>query len=452
MRIILAFSLLTVACASQGARVEIDEASSSACPLGDETLFSDLEACATGKSDTGYVTSLDAREVEVTLEGEVDAGSSSKERAPLKSAQFALSSLRWGSQVYIQSLAEQFSAGAAQVEWWNDGSWQRWDDLSWLESRRVTRYRLRDVNAVVMQAKERRPAVGSSWTAVVPKDPMRVGTVAGRACVAPETRSTPHDESYWYYWRPETPGCLDAVPSTKATATVSRVLPAGTVVFPEYDKLAADGRIDVVVFFGMAESTADDDYGFILARQFERLLRPAGFTPAAAPVGRRHVRSHDGLTVTVDVLTPAEFSGLGDDANAQHFRDAVNSHEVVVFNGHSMLGASDVWADERLYADPSRYQIFFYNGCLGYEYYVTPLLEGKGDAANVDIVTNVLSTPFSVFATTSGILVSMLVSRADEGGHYSWQSILGQLNEDALGGAYYGASAVRDNAWRPPGR
>ena len=117
-----------------------------------------------------------------------------------------------------------------------------------------------------------------------------------------------------------------------------------------------------------------------------------------------------------------------------------------------MLGASDYWADERLYKDPSRYQLFFYNGCLGYEYYVAPLLAGKRDPANVDIVTNVLSTPFDVFATTSGILVAMLVSEAESGGHNSWQAILGRLNEEAIGGAYYGASAVRDNAWRPPGR
>ena len=422
------------------------------CPVGDDTLFADLEACAASKSDTGYVTSLDAREVELTVEGEVDASVSDKERAPLKSAQFALSSLRWGSQVYIQSLAEQFSAGAAQVEWSLDGRWRRWDDLSWLEGRRVTRYRLTEVNAVVMKAKERKPAVGSSWTAVVPKDPMRVASDAGRACLATDARSIPYDETYWYYWHPETPGCLDAVATTKATATVSRVMPAGSVVYPEYDKLAADGRIDVVVFFGQAESTSEDDYGFILARQFERLLKPAGFTPVNAAIGRRHVRSRNGLTVTIDVLTPAEFSGLGDHANAGKFRDAVNDHEVVIFNGHSMLGASDYWADERLYKDPSRYQLFFYNGCLGYEYYVAPLLAGKRDPANVDIVTNVLSTPFDVFATTSGILVAMLVSEAESGGHNSWQAILGRLNEEAIGGAYYGASAVRDNAWRPPGR
>jgi hypothetical protein len=48
---------------------------------------------------------------------------------------------------------------------------------------------------------------------------------------------------------------------------------------------------------------------------------------------------------------------------------------------------------------------------------VAPLLAGKRDPANVDIVTNVLSTPFDVFATTSGILVAMLVSEAESGGH-----------------------------------
>jgi hypothetical protein len=281
---------------------------------------------------------------------------------------------------------------------------------------------------------------------------MRVATTAGRACVNTDTRSQLHDETYWYHWRPETPGCLDAVATTKATATVTRVLPAGTTVYPEYDKLASDGRIDVVVFFGQAESTAEDDYGFILARQFERLLKPAGFTKAEAPIGRRHVRTRDGMTVTIDVFTPAEFSGLGDYMNVPKFREAVNAHEVVIFNGHSMLGASDYWADEQLYRDPSKYQVFFYNGCLGYEYYVAPLLAGKRDAANVDIVTNVLSTPFDVFATTSGILVAMLVSQAESGGHNSWQAILGRLNDDAIGGAYYGASAVRDNAWRPSGR
>ena len=58
-------------------------------------------------------------------------------------------------------------------------------------------------------------------------------------------------------------------------------------------------------------------------------------------------------------------SRLGDFAHFANFQKALSEHEVVAYDGHSMLGASDFWARPTY---PDFYQIFLYGGCLGYEY------------------------------------------------------------------------------------
>ena len=159
-----------------------------------------------------------------------------------------------------------------------------------------------------------------------------------------------------------------------------------------------------------------------------------------------------GITTTVDVYSPKEFRGLTDSSNVQNFYDGVASHELIVFNGHSVLGASDFWSNSQIYEDPSKYQIFLYNGCLGYEYYVTPILEGKEKSENVDLVSNVIETPFSIMVQETATSISMMTAKAEKGGVSSWQSILGKMNKIAGGDSFYGVSAARDNTYRPPGK
>src|SRR6185369_6154345 len=82
-----------------------------------------IRAEAAARSDTGWQSSLDAVEVEVTVEGDVDSAAADLERAPLSVGQFALTYLRTHARVYLQSLAEDYAHGADRIEWLVGSEW-----------------------------------------------------------------------------------------------------------------------------------------------------------------------------------------------------------------------------------------------------------------------------------------------------------------------------------------
>ena len=100
----LAFVAPVVGCG--GPEEDITDETAEECPAGaEDDIFATTEACAEKpKADTGYVTSLDAREMELTLEADVSG--SDLQEAALKSGQFALTWLRQNKDLYIQSLVD----------------------------------------------------------------------------------------------------------------------------------------------------------------------------------------------------------------------------------------------------------------------------------------------------------------------------------------------------------
>src|SRR5262245_5087515 len=116
------------------------------------TAFLDGESAEVGdgKTDTGWQSSLNAVEVEMDIEGDVDASGFGVERAPLKIGQFALTHLRKNSSVYLQSLAEDFNNGPDSIEWQIDGQWVKLSDAGNVDRSKLSRFRLRAVSAVVI--------------------------------------------------------------------------------------------------------------------------------------------------------------------------------------------------------------------------------------------------------------------------------------------------------------
>jgi hypothetical protein len=404
-----------------------------------------------GKADSGWQSSLDAAEVELDLEGDVSADAASLERAPLEVGQYALTYLRKNHDVYIQSLAEDYAHGADRVEWQVAGEWKSLTDVDASARAGLSHFRMRGVNAVVMHPGERAKLAGRVYQPVVPANPAGLWQAVGTACGTKEGSIDVEDGVYWYVWDPGKSGCKAT--TAKLQVTVSKVLPAGDTTYPEYDRLTADHRVDVLVLFGQVDhdTLSDSDYGFSLVSDFENLLTDGGFTKQTAPKGLRYSRTRAGIEEVIDIYTPREFAGLADFAHVADFDAAVRSHEIIVYNGHSMLGASDFWARPSIYSGDAadKYQIFLYNGCLGYEYYVNPILEGKKTWANVDLVSNVVETPFAIMVEESARTVGSILTGAETGGKVSWQTLLGQMNDIAGGESFYGASGIRDNAFQP---
>jgi hypothetical protein len=182
-------------------------------------------------------------------------------------------------------------------------------------------------------------------------------------------------------------------------------------------------------------------------KRFGRWLEQAKFKSVAAPLGKRYEKLINGITVQVDLYSPREFSGLGDYAHFSNFQKALSEHEIVAYDGHSMLGASDFWERPQY---PSFYQIFLYGGCLGYEYYVRPILHGKGDSwAKLDILSSVVE----VTATANdfaGPALAKIFWAIQNGNRASWRDILLAVRR-GVGDSTFGVSGVRDNCYTPTG-
>jgi hypothetical protein len=419
-------------------------------PGSDDDAFLDGETSA-GKFDTGYQTSLDAREVEVDIEGDVSAPSYDLQRAPLDVGQFALTYLRKNNDVFIQSLAEDYAHGTDQIEWLASGAWTTWAKVPSTSRSKLTHFRMRGVSTVILHPGDASKLKGKVYNPIVPKRPTTLWSDVAAGCGEQDGSIEPSQDVYWYVWTPEKASCRSTLKQT-VKVTVATVLPKGPVTYPEYDRLTADKKIDVLVLFGQVDhgTLSSGDYAFSLIKSFESSLRSAKFTKVTAPLGLRYQRTRLGIVETIDIYSPREFSGLDDYAHFDNFDKGINSHEIIVYNGHSMLGASDFWARKSIYQDPAKYQIFLYNGCLGYEYYVDPILEGKQSWDNVDIVSNIVETPFSIMVRESATTISMVMYGAEHGGTTTWQSIMTRQNEiAATGDSFYGASGVRTNLFMP---
>jgi hypothetical protein len=420
----------------------------SACGGMDESSSNPLleEMGDPDKADTAYYNP-DGIEVEVDLEGDVEAPSSRLYDGPAELGQYALTYLRNRRQFYLESLAESATSDL-RVEWQVDGQWLTAAQARAQGATGLRRWRLRGVNAVLLHSAASGVRVGSVFTAKVPMKPFSTYADAGAKCADPDDHMGLDQSIYWYQWNPDRAGCDLA--TQQLTLTVSKMLPA-KVTYPEYDQLIADGRISMVILFGQIDDDplTDSDPGVRNLNKFATWLKQAKYTEASArpvPKGRRFSKRYGEVEIQVDLYSPYDFAGLGDTAHFSNFQKALRENEIVVYDGHSMLGASDFWSRPTY---PAFYQIFLYGGCLGYEYYVRPLVEKKGGWDKLDIMSSVVevSAPANDYA---GPFLSKLQYALTHKYNQSWKSILGAVRT-RVGDSTFGMSGVRENCFSPSG-
>ena len=398
-----------------------------------------------GKEDTGYLNP-DGIEVEVDLEGDVEAPSFRLFEAPAEVGQFAMTYLRHRGQFYLEGLAEDATSDE-RVEWQVGGEWLTAAEARGRSTADLRHWRIRGVNAVLLRGAGSNVEVGTVFTARVPLRPFTVMTDAGDKCADPDDHIPLSQSVYWYLWNPDRPDCT--LPTQDLKVTVSRMFSAARTTYPEYDQLVADGRITAVVLFGqIGDGPIDDrEAGVRNMDRMARNLLSAGFSEVTpAPVGRRFSKMVAGVEMLFDLYSPRDFSGLGDFEHFGNFQRALSEHEIVAYDGHSMLGASDFWSRPTY---PDFYQIFLYGGCLGYEYYVRPILAGKGGWAKVDIVSSVVevSADANLFAAP---FLAKVIWAVENRYNASWTDLLAVIRR-SVGDSTFGASGVRDNCFSPHG-
>jgi hypothetical protein len=398
-----------------------------------------------GKEDSAYLNP-DGVEVEVDIEADVQASSYQIWDAPAQSGQFALTYLRKRGTFYLESLAEDASSDQ-RVEWLVDGTWLTAAQAHSVAVAKLTHFRIKGINAVLLDNAADGVTEGTVFTAKVPLKPYSVMSDAGAACADPDDHMSLDASVYWYMWNPDLSTCK--VTTRDMTVTVARILPVTRTVYPEFDQLVADGKVTAVVLFGQIDDGAitDSEPGVRNMKKMATWLKQGGYkeiTPA--PVGRRFQKTIGTVVMEIDLYSPRDFAGLDDMAHFANFQKAISEHEIVAYDGHSMLGASDFWSRPTY---PSFYQIYLYGGCLGYEYYVRPILAGKGGWDKVDIMSAVVevSADANLFAAPALAKIAYALNHKYK---VSWTQILTAVRAK-VGDSTFGVSGVRDNCFSPAG-
>jgi hypothetical protein len=399
-----------------------------------------------GKADTAYLNA-DGIEVEVDLEADIQASGYQLLESPAFLGQFATTYLRKRGEFYLESLAED-STSKDRVEWLVDGNWIDAQAAESVTPSKLTHFRMRSVNAVLLNEAKAGVREGTVFEATVPLNPFNVMSVAGATCAEEEDGHISLSQSvYWYLWDPDKSGCT--LPTQQLKLTVSKMFPTARTTYPEYDLLTADGKITAVVLFGQIGDGPIDasESGVRSMKTMARWLKDGGFKEVTpAPVGQRFTKHVGDADFEIDLYGPADFAGLADYAHFSNFQKAISEHEIVVYDGHSMLGASDFWSQPTY---PSTYQIYIYGGCLGYEYYVRPILDGKGGWENLDLVSSVVEVSADANEIAGPVFAKIMYAMSH---HYrtSWRSILVAIR-NRVGDSTFGASGVRGNCYSPSG-
>ncbi len=397
------------------------------------------------KEDTEYVNP-DGIEVEVDIEADIEAPAWKIKDGPAMLGQYALTYLRKRGDFYLESLAED-ATSKERVEWRIDGEWLTAAQVEGTDPAKLTHFRIRGINAVLLHGKVNDAIEGKQFIAKVPIAPYDVMARAGDKCADKDGHITLSQSVYWYMWNPNRNGC-DATLVQDMLVTVSRLLPSSEVTWPEYDLLVEDKKITAVVLFGkIGDDDIESDIGMWGFKRMGTWLKDAGFHEVAdAPVGKRYAKQILDVLYEIDLYSPHDFSGLSDSGNYKNFERAIVEHEIVVYDGHSMLGASDFWAKPTY---PDFYQIFIYGGCLGYEYYVTPILKGKGGWDKVDIVSSVIEV--SVGANDfAGPFLAKLAWAIEHNYNASWKDMLVAIRQ-RVGDSTFGVCGARSNCFSPAG-
>lgn len=264
---------------------------------------------------------------------------------------------------------------------------------------------------------------------------------------------------FWYFWSPYKPACPK--PFMDQTILVDanmKPIKSTEITFPDYQKIEADGLVEIVYLVGPNEKkTNENDEGRqAFEKTFDLLLIGKGaldqgnpFLASGTTDYFKKLPDANDLRFTVAEKTEftrtltAERNGLkykiymyliDQDEEFPLFREtlrgALQHADIVVYDGHSGLGynldITRLFDDGEASLPKDKYQVYFFNACSTFAYYNQTYFDRKKTKVdplgtkNLDIATTSIGALFSVAAATDVVFMHSLVS----GAYPSWQNIM----------------------------
>jgi hypothetical protein len=460
----------------------------------EEIAFPSFEELLGGKSDTGYI-GTQAAELESMFTSRVRVALPDKNEAELReiATQLRENGRDWSHRDITVQVTEQvkYARNALKDQKLDlnlEGGSPTFTQIDVQEGALVLHYELTVESLVKFKELEEgtSPAdlVGRIVQPILPLEPKGLFERVGARCTRDDETGGPVStedlgaHNLFYYFDTTQDGC----PLTEADLVTGRneiksSLDAPTV-YPEYDQLVADGRIDMAVIFGQIThgELKDNDWGFISFDSFTRGFRREGFRVAERYPdnhGHRLERTYPGgLVVSIKMYTPVQFADEVPREQANEvFRTAIRGSEAVYYNGHAFYGSLKVLDDPAAYPE-NVYQIVFMDACWSYAYYTKQIFRNRATEADpdgyrlVDVVNN--TEPGITGSERTAQILYLNIFKGAAAVHvggdaslYSWNNLIKYMNDHAEERAsyrtkypdpeIYGASGVRDNTWKPGG-
>ncbi len=274
-------------------------------------------------------------------------------------------------------------------------------------------------------------SVPKTYAIVLPNDTTKLAAFNDKYDGKCGTNEYGHDV-FWHDWNPIATGCtVDAADVVKSTAKVTKNKAVTTGKYPEYDKVWADGALNVVAIFGYSDSGGASDQG---EQEYDAFVSRAKalFPGATSTTNATSDSIHRDITVKAKVrvdgadrdvsITSLLIGTLytsGPDFDTRY--DPLSEKaDLVVYNGHSELSKNTNALAAKGKVAPKQYQMFFFDSCDTYAYLDTALtdrrraINGAEDPVGtkyLDVATNVLPSYFSNYAASSLTFVSALANR-----------------------------------------
>jgi hypothetical protein len=200
-------------------------------------------------------------------------------------------------------------------------------------------------------------------------------------------------ETFWHDFDPKAAGCtLEDADVVRTRATIAPHPQTTEGKYPEYDQVWNDDALDVVAVFGIISSNTPADEG---ARTREKLLaevsaslQGAQRTEAPATPGVIHESTVTGtirrdgrdrrVNVTAFLVQEASSAGQG---FYGRYEAATAKADLVVYEGHSGLGANINALARNTGAQAGKYQLVYLFGCQTLAY-LEPTMHEKRIALN----------------------------------------------------------------------
>jgi hypothetical protein len=222
---------------------------------------------------------------------------------------------------------------------------------------------------------------------------------------------------------------------------------------PNFKLVSSDG-IDLTTFTAGTKSVKGATWKDLQSWELDGAGWPTGITTAADKIALRtavadkltkhwlrweapfNVKIGSAAAKDVTVVINTYY---GAETSEVPHRKALQTSDVVIYNGHSYIGSGPL--DPTRYSEsdfPKSYQLFFFNSCVSFNYYEKDFFKMKGGEQNLDMVTNGLES----WVNGSGPAMGKFVSALLNGKQLAYKDLLIETAKGAPG-YDFGQDALR---------